>query len=135
MREGTHYRRRPLDPTPRQLEVLRARFRHGSRKEAAAALGIADVTARGHTTALLARIGATNAEEAAYLLWLRDLWGDGIPDPAGTAAADGPAVSPNGCTTATASVECRAPLGRVNRETPGRRAMSADVLAGRGSDR
>ena len=62
--------------TPRQLEVLRARFRLGSRKEAAAALGISDMTARGHINRLCERLGVANAEEAAYRLWLRDLWGE-----------------------------------------------------------
>ena len=62
--------------TPRQLQVLRARFRHGSRKEAAAALGISDMTARGHINRLCERLGVANAEEAAYRLWLRDLWGE-----------------------------------------------------------
>lgn len=62
--------------TPRQLQVLRARFRHGSRKEAAAALGISDMTARGHINRLCQRLGVANAEEAAYRLWLAPLWGE-----------------------------------------------------------
>lgn len=76
MREAGHrgpYRARI---TPRQLEVLRARFRLGSRKEAAAALGISDMTARGHIARLCERLGVSNAEQAAYRLWLRDLWGE-----------------------------------------------------------
>lgn len=68
------YRSRGI--TARQLEVLRARFRHGSRKEAAAALGIADQTARHHIARLCAHLGVSNSEEAAYRLWLRDLWGE-----------------------------------------------------------
>lgn len=75
--EGRHAPRRgPLRVTPRQVEVLRSRFRHGSRKEGAAALGITDMTARSHMEQLCRRLGVSNAEEAAYLLWLRDLWGD-----------------------------------------------------------
>lgn len=62
--------------TPRQLEVLRARFRLGSRKEAAAALGISDQCARWHINRLCQRLGVSNATEAAYTLWLRDLWGE-----------------------------------------------------------
>ena len=56
--------------------MLRARFRHGSRKEGAAALGISDMTARWHMEQLCERLGVGCAEEAAYLLWLRDLWGE-----------------------------------------------------------
>lgn len=62
--------------TPRNIEVLKARFRHGSRKEGAASLGIKDVSARWHITNICRALGVQNAEEAAYALWLRDLWGE-----------------------------------------------------------
>lgn len=62
--------------TERQLEVLRSRFRHGSRKEAATSLGISEYTARGHIAEICARLRVSNTEEAAYVLWLRDLWGE-----------------------------------------------------------
>lgn len=76
-REGRHHRpRTPPRPSARQLDVLRSRFRHGSRKEGAAALGIADATARYHIAELCRRLGVSNAEQAAYVLWLRDAWGD-----------------------------------------------------------
>jgi DNA-binding CsgD family transcriptional regulator len=65
-----------MNITARQLEVLKSRFRHGSRKEGAASLGITDMTARWHLSALCKRLGVSNAEEAAYRLWLRDLWGE-----------------------------------------------------------
>lgn len=77
MREGRHRGTYAKGITARQLEVLRARFRLGSRKEAAAALGISDMTARGHIARLCERLGVSNAEQAAYRLWLRDLWGEG----------------------------------------------------------
>lgn len=75
-REGSHRATAPRLPTPRQVEVLRARFRLGSRKEAAAALGISGDTARVHMQALCRRLGVSSAYEAAYVLWLRDLWGE-----------------------------------------------------------
>lgn len=62
--------------TARQLEVLRARFREGSRKDAAAALGITDISVRHHLTEICDRLGVSNSLEAAYVLWLRDLWGE-----------------------------------------------------------
>lgn len=76
-RDGRHRGTYVARITPRQMEVLRARFRLGSRKEAAAALGISDMTARGHISRLCERLGVSNAEQAAYRLWLRDLWGEG----------------------------------------------------------
>ena len=76
MREGRHHAPRPRGITPRQMEVLRARFRLGSRKEAAAALGISDMTARWHLARLCGLLGVSNTEQAAYRLWLRDLWGE-----------------------------------------------------------
>lgn len=75
-REGSHRATAPRLPTPRQVEVLRSRFRHGSRKEGAAALGIADQTARAHLQTLCRLLGVSSAYEAAYVLWLRDLWGE-----------------------------------------------------------
>lgn len=62
--------------TPRNIEVLKARFRHGSRKEGAASLGISDQSARWHMERICHVLGVGNAEEAAYVLWLQDLWGE-----------------------------------------------------------
>ena len=73
---GSHRPKRTLKITSRQLEVLKSRFRHGSRKGGAAALGISDMTARWHMEQLCERLGVDTAEGAAYLLWLRDLWGE-----------------------------------------------------------
>jgi DNA-binding NarL/FixJ family response regulator len=76
MRGASHRVPRAVSVTPRQLEVLRSRFRCGSRKEGAHALGIKDQTARWHLARLCERLGVGNAEEAAYRLWLHDLWRD-----------------------------------------------------------
>ena len=68
-----------LDPSRvsnRQLEVLRARFRYGSRKDAAVALGISECTVRSHMERMCQRLGVNNAMDAVYVLWLRDLWGE-----------------------------------------------------------
>jgi DNA-binding CsgD family transcriptional regulator len=53
-------------PTPRQLEVLRARCETGSRKEAAALLGISPETVRWHLTRLFERCGCVDDAQAAY---------------------------------------------------------------------
>jgi DNA-binding NarL/FixJ family response regulator len=53
-------------PTPRQLEVLRARCEAGSRKEAAAALGISPETVRWHLARLYERCGCVDDAQAAY---------------------------------------------------------------------
>ena len=53
-----------------------ARARHGTRKDAASAMGIADRTVRYHQAQAFARLGVETWAEAAYALWLRDLWGD-----------------------------------------------------------
>jgi DNA-binding NarL/FixJ family response regulator len=53
-------------PTPRQLEVLRARCEAGSRKEAAALLGISPETVRWHLGRLFERCGCTDDAQAAY---------------------------------------------------------------------
>mgnify|MGYP006921312337 CR=1 FL=1 len=68
------YRSRGI--TKRQMQVLEARFQHGSRKAAAAALGISEATVRGHMTRLCELLGVETVFQAAYVLWLRDLWGD-----------------------------------------------------------
>ena len=77
-RGGSHHARpmlgRPL--TPRQMDCVKARVRHGSRKESAVALGIAETTVRAHITEALERVGASNLEGVVYVLWLRDLWGE-----------------------------------------------------------
>jgi DNA-binding CsgD family transcriptional regulator len=77
--EGTHRWKAPLlgrPLSPRQIECLKERFRRGSRKDAAASMGITETTMRWHLTDAGERLGTTNAYEAAYVLWLRDLWGD-----------------------------------------------------------
>ena len=53
-------------PTPRQLEVLRARCETGSRKEAAAVLGISPETVRWHLSRLFVRCGCVDDAQAAY---------------------------------------------------------------------
>ena len=55
-----------LSPTPRQLEVLRARCETGSRKEAAALLGISPETVRWHLARLFERCGCVDDAQAAY---------------------------------------------------------------------
>ena len=73
--EGHHNRKRESLPlTPRNIEALKARFREGSRKEGGRSLGIADVSMRWHMARVCRVLGVSNAEEAAYVLWLRDLW-------------------------------------------------------------
>lgn len=67
----------PARVSNRQLEVLRARFRYGSRKDAAVALGISEHTVRSHMERMCQRLGVNNAMDAVYVLWLRDLWGEG----------------------------------------------------------
>ncbi len=59
------------------MEIIKARFRFGSRKEAALRLGISENAIRGHITVAIQRTGATNFLDMVYLLWLRHLWGDG----------------------------------------------------------
>jgi DNA-binding NarL/FixJ family response regulator len=55
-----------LAPTARQLEVLRARCETGSRKEAAARLGISAETVRWHLARLFERCGCVDDAQAAY---------------------------------------------------------------------
>jgi DNA-binding NarL/FixJ family response regulator len=64
----------PHQPTERQLEVLRSLFREGSLKDVAVALGISTQTAKQHVHDLYVRLGVESSREAAYRLWLRDLW-------------------------------------------------------------
>jgi DNA-binding NarL/FixJ family response regulator len=54
--------------------VLRSVFREGSLKDAADALGISLQTVKRHTHELYTRLGVESSREAAYRLWLRDLW-------------------------------------------------------------
>ena len=56
----------PRLPTLRQLEVLRARCETGSRKEAAALLGISPETVRWHLARLFERCGCVDEAQAAY---------------------------------------------------------------------
>lgn len=56
------------EPTARQRQVLAAFLRHGSRKLAAAELGIADQTAMVHLRRLYQRTGTHSVEEAAEFL-------------------------------------------------------------------
>ena len=58
--------KRCLAPTPRQLEVLRARCGTGSRKAAAAALGISPETVRWHLARLFERCGCVDDAQAAF---------------------------------------------------------------------
>ena len=53
-------------PTPRQLEVLRARCETGSRKEAAAVLGSSPETVRWHLTCLFGRCGCVDEAQAGW---------------------------------------------------------------------
>jgi DNA-binding NarL/FixJ family response regulator len=55
-----------LAPTPRQLEVLRARCEAGSRKEAGAVLGISAETVRWHLARLYESCGCVDDAQAAY---------------------------------------------------------------------
>ena len=55
-----------LAPTQRQLEVLRARCETGSRKEAAAPLGISRETVRWHLARLFERCGCMDEAQAAW---------------------------------------------------------------------
>ena len=55
-----------LAPTPRQLEVLRARCETGSRKEAASLLGISPETVRWHLARLFERCGCVDEAQAGY---------------------------------------------------------------------
>ena len=55
-----------LTPTVRQLEVLRARCETGSRKEAAALLGISPETVRWHLARLCERCGCVDEAQAAF---------------------------------------------------------------------
>jgi DNA-binding NarL/FixJ family response regulator len=70
-------------PTAREVDLLRALYRTGSSKDAGVALGIARSTVKEHLSQLYRRLGVENAYEAAYALWLRDLWGEGTWGPRG----------------------------------------------------
>lgn len=54
------------DPTPRQLEALRARCELGNAKEAAHRLGIRPGTVDFHLRRLLERCGCTDIAQACY---------------------------------------------------------------------
>jgi DNA-binding CsgD family transcriptional regulator len=64
--------RQPMSqPTARELEVLAAFLRHGSRKCAAAELGISDCTASATLAHLYAKLKVRSRSEAAIALgWL-----------------------------------------------------------------
>lgn len=72
--EGKHRGKYKKSITPRQIEVLKSRFIHGSRKEGARALGISEMTARWHIERLCEHLGVETAEQAVYILYLKDLW-------------------------------------------------------------
>ena len=55
-----------LTTTQRQLEVLRTRCETGSRKEAAALLGISPETVRWHLARLFERCGCVDEAQAAF---------------------------------------------------------------------
>ncbi len=57
------------DPTARQLEVLAALGANGSRKGAAAALGVSEHAIRGDLERLYRRLGVGSAIGAAFRLW------------------------------------------------------------------
>ncbi len=63
-------------PTAREMETIEALFRHGSRKDAARELHIKGRALQGRLHRLYERLGVETACDAAYVLWLRDLWGD-----------------------------------------------------------
>lgn len=72
--DACHRGRYKKSITPRQIEVLKSRFIHGSRKEGARALGISEMTARWHIERLCEHLGVETAEQAVYILYLKDLW-------------------------------------------------------------
>jgi DNA-binding CsgD family transcriptional regulator len=55
------------EPTARQIEVLEAFRRHGSRKMAAAELGITDETAKVHLRRLRRRLRALGCRETDFV--------------------------------------------------------------------
>lgn len=60
-----------LPPTARQIEVFLTVLATSSEKAAAEQLGISRWTVSSHTVALMARLGAESAAEAARILWER----------------------------------------------------------------
>ena len=67
---------RHLPPTARQVAVIQAIARHGSQKDAAAALGLRVQTVKNALGPAYRRLGVESMTEALYTLWLRDLWGE-----------------------------------------------------------
>lgn len=61
---------KPLAPTERQIDVLRAYVRAGSHGGAARLLGLSTRTVQAHLTALRSRLGVHNEAQAVYVLWL-----------------------------------------------------------------
>jgi hypothetical protein len=70
---------RPFVPTPRQLEVLAARCATGSRKDAAAALGISLGVVEHHLALL--KVGSHAADDAQLCWVYRDLIAPHVGDP------------------------------------------------------
>jgi DNA-binding NarL/FixJ family response regulator len=58
----------------REIATLRAYLRTGSTKKAAAQLGVTDSTVRQRLARYYARIGVSNAAQAAYLLDRPEDW-------------------------------------------------------------
>lgn len=59
------------EPTPRDLDVLRAYLDCGSIKAAAGRLGMSERAAKSHLASLRRRTGARTTAEAVYLLYPR----------------------------------------------------------------
>jgi len=60
-----------LDPTPREVEALRAYVEEGSYKAAARRMAISEHTLRNHLSMLRAKCGARTTAEAVFLLHAR----------------------------------------------------------------
>ena len=68
--EGVRTLGRPLEPTSRQIDSLRAYVAHGTLLEAAEALDVSEKTVKNHLAALRTRLGVHNNAQAVYVLWL-----------------------------------------------------------------
>ncbi len=68
--QGTRALHRPLAPTARQLQALRAYLNHGSQLHAASALDMSERTLKNHLAALRARLDVHTNAQAVYVLWL-----------------------------------------------------------------
>ena len=61
----------------RQVEYLKTVIRTGSQKAAADALGVRPQHVKNTLTDLYLRLDVGGMPEAVYVLWLRELWGEG----------------------------------------------------------